>query len=65
MGDLTDQSCYRLARAVRGFFKRLQPIDYFTFVLAGSTLAQAYFFVQSERSFLAISGMTVSGLTTM
>jgi hypothetical protein len=66
MGDQSDPICYRLARAVGRFFKRRTPIDFFTFVLAGSTLAQVYYFVQSERSFLALSGMTaVSGLTTM
>jgi hypothetical protein len=65
MGDLTDPICYWLARAVGRFFKIRTPIDFFTFVLAGSTLAQVYYFVQSERSFLAISGMTVSGLNTM
>jgi hypothetical protein len=40
MGDQTDPICYRLARAVGRFFKRLHPIDYFTFVLAVSTALQ-------------------------
>jgi hypothetical protein len=66
MGDQTDPICYRFARAVGRFFRRRTPIDYFTAVLAGSTAVQVYAFVQSERSFLAISGMApVSGLTTM
>jgi hypothetical protein len=65
MEDLINPFCYRTARAVRSFFKKLGPIEYLTLVLATSAAAQAYYFLQSERSFLALSGMEVSGLTTM
>lgn len=65
MEELADPFCYRVARAIRCFFKRRTPIDYFTAVLAAAAVAQAYYFVQSERGFLAISDLRVSGLTTM
>jgi hypothetical protein len=65
MGNQSDPFCYRLARALGCFFKRRTAIDYFTAVLALAAVAQAYYFMQSERSFLAVSGMMVSGLTTM
>ena len=56
---------YRLLLAIGRFFRRQGSIEYFTLALVLSTAAQAYFFVQSERSFLSLSSLSVSGLITM
>jgi hypothetical protein len=61
----SEQSCYRLARWIKERFRGLGPIEFFTAILALSTVMQVYAFIESERAFLSIKGGNIEGVRPM